>query len=116
MRLIGEDFIPKRLDTNAARLPTELRGTSESPVNRHCQNKRNKNGAGSLALRRCQVYPKSTCSGVTMHFRTWVPYLTLLPIPSPTRGNFLMQDFLTILHSKRGTGLWKCYGYKGFRG
>ena len=31
---------------------------------------------------------KSTHNGVTIHFRTWVPYLTLLPTPSPTREVF----------------------------
>ena len=42
---------------------------------------------------------KSTRSGVIFHFRTWVSYLTLLPTPSPTRENFLMQDFPTTLYS-----------------
>jgi len=32
--------------------------------------------------------------GVTIHFRTWFPYLTLLP----TRENFMMQDFPTTLY------------------
>jgi len=41
---------------------------------------------------------KSTRSSVTIHFRTWVPYLTLLPTPYPTRENFLMQDFPTTLY------------------
>jgi len=41
---------------------------------------------------------KSTHSGVTIHFQTWVPYLTLLPTPSPTRENFMMQDFPTTLY------------------
>jgi len=41
---------------------------------------------------------KSTHSGVSIHFRTWVPYLILLPTPSPTRGIFLVQDFCTTLY------------------
>ena len=41
---------------------------------------------------------KSTRSSVTIHFRTWVPYLTLLPTPTPTRENFLVEDFPTTLY------------------
>ena len=63
MRLIGQDLIPQSFVTSAACLPTELRGMSKDTLNRHCQNKRNsKNGAGSLALRRCQVYAKKYLS------------------------------------------------------
>jgi len=40
---------------------------------------------------------KSTHSGVTIHFWKWVPYLILLPTPSPTREKFLMKDFPTNL-------------------
>jgi len=40
---------------------------------------------------------KSARSGVTIHFRTWVSYLTLLPTPSPTRETFLILDFPTTL-------------------
>jgi len=93
-------LIPDSSDSYAACLPTELRGMSKTPKNRHCQNQRNKNGAGSLALRRLpSLCKKSTCSCVTIHFRTWVPYLTLLPTPSPTLENFLMQDFQTTLYT-----------------
>jgi len=53
---------------------------------------------------------KSTHSGVTSHFWTWVPYLTLLPTPSPTRENFLMQDFPTTLY--RAVAL-KIFGKNG---
>jgi len=50
MRLIGQDLIPHPLFvTYAACLPTELRGMSAKPLNRPCLNKRDKNGAGSLA-------------------------------------------------------------------
>ena len=53
-----QDLIPQPSTWQAACLPIQLRGTSGNVRNRHCQNKRSKNGAGSLALRRCQVYAK----------------------------------------------------------
>ena len=56
-----------------------------------------------FGLLRCGVAKftgKSTHSDVSIHFRTWVPYLTLLPTPSPTRENFLMQDFPTTLYKQ----------------
>jgi len=56
--LNGEALISEPSISNAACLPIELRGTSNNLMNCHCQNQRNENGAGSLALRRCQVYAK----------------------------------------------------------
>jgi len=58
IRLNRQDLVPQCSAPQATCLPIELRGISGSERNRHCQNKRSMNSAGSLALRRCQVYAK----------------------------------------------------------
>ena len=59
---------------------------------------------------------KSIHSDVTIHSRTWVPYLILLPTPSPTRENFLMQDFPTTLYRVDGQSslIFVISGYLGY--
>jgi len=92
------NLIPQPSPSQAACFPIELKYISGKRRNRPCQNKRSEIAPDRLRCGVDKFTQKSTHSSVTIHFRTWIPYLTLLPTPTPTRENILMQDFPTTLY------------------